>query len=313
MELQSFPPTKLSPGTHPGHVHLTVSNLTRELVFYQQQLGMQVRHMDGGTARLGTEDRTLLVLSEYADAPFARGAAGLYHFAIQLPTRADLADFADHLIQNQTPVQGASDHLVSEAIYLSDPEGNGIEVYADRPRDRWIYTPGGALKMDTLPLDLEGLLREKQTSPFASLPEDTRMGHVHLHVSEIAESVVFYRDVLGMEITALLGNSAGFASAGGYHHHLGFNTWQGVGAPPPPIDSAGLRYFSLQVPDINDLDLLIERMQAADTAYWPVEGAIFLRDPSQNGVLVSLENPASNDEFVLQNSGDLLIRADLLV
>ena len=190
------------------------------------------------------------MLVEEPGARPGRGYTGLYHFALLLPARVELARWLAHAARTRIPLQGLSDHFVSEAIYLGDPDGHGIEIYADRPRERWEGIV--AQRMTTLPMDVDDLFRELDdpaTEPFEGLPAGTVMGHVHLRVAAIPETVAFYRDLLGFGLMAQLGNQAAFLSAGGYHHHLGANTWESAGAPPPPAGTAALRHATIVLPD----------------------------------------------------------------
>ena len=217
---------------------------------------------------LGAGGRDLLMLTERPRAVHIPRRTGLYHFAIRVPSRKALADVLWHLIRTETPIEGMSDHLVSEAIYLSDPHGNGIEIYHDRPSSEWEYE-NGDLRMATLPLDYRDLLAASENDPrlWTSLPQGTVLGHMHLHVASIQESEMFYRNTIGFDRTASIQGSASFFSAGGYHHHLGVNTWNGEGASPPPPDSAGLRYFSVILPDCDEKNRLAVRLKDAGAEY----------------------------------------------
>jgi catechol 2,3-dioxygenase len=215
-------------------------------------------------------------------------ATGLYHFAILTPTRLALARSLRRLAEAQWPLSGASDHLVSEALYLDDPDGNGIEVYRDRPRDEWPRV-GGKIRMATDPLDFDGVIAEleRDDQPWDGLQPETTIGHVHLHVADLRAAEAFYHGVLGFDIITNYGGSALFVSAGGYHHHLGLNTWAGVGAPPAPPDAAGLRRFAIALPDADALETVAARVRAAGIAAEQTEAGLTLRDPSQNGVLLT--------------------------
>ncbi|WP_119069648.1 VOC family protein [Aggregatilinea lenta] len=280
-------PPSIHPGTHPGTVHLTVSDLARSLDFYRRALGLRVHHQDAGTATLGAGANDLLALVEQPGAQAVHGVTGLYHFAILLPSRLDLARTLRHLAETRTPLQGFADHLVSEAIYLPDPDGNGIELYRDRPRDEWNWD-GTAVRMATDPLDVDGLLAELQgdDAPYEGMPPGTVMGHVHLHVSDLAVAQAFYCDVLGFDLITRYGDAALFVSAGGYHHHIGLNTWAGVGAPPPPPDAVGLRYFEIVLPDAPALAEVLARVEAARLPSAPHADGVLLHDPSRNGILL---------------------------
>ncbi len=214
-----------------------------------------------------------------------RGTTGLFHFAILVPSRFDLAQVLARFAATETRLSGAADHGVSEALYLSDPESNGIEIYRDRPSDEWPRT-GGQLAMYTEALDLDALLGEAAAVAVESptLPAGTTIGHVHLHVRDLAEAERFYVGVLGFEEMQRYGPSALFVSAGGYHHRVGLNTWQGEGAPAPPPDATGLRHFVIRLPDRPALERLGERL---DRAGWAVETGgtgLSTRDPSGNAM-----------------------------
>ena len=225
------PVTGISAQTTMGDVHLTVGDLERSVDYYRGAIGLDVLAADDGRAALGVGGRELLVLVEEPGAKPAYGHTGLYHFALLLPERADLARWLAHAGRDSVPLVGLSDHFVSEAIYLSDPDGHGIEIYWDRPREVW---EGQVFeRMTTLPLDvgsLMGELSDPESEPFEQLPDGTVMGHVHLKVASIPDTVAFYRDVLGFDLMAQLGEQAAFLSAGGYHHHIGANTWESAGA-----------------------------------------------------------------------------------
>lgn len=277
----------IDPNTTMGYVHLTVSALDRSLAFYQQNLGFKLHQREGQTARLGAGGPDLLWLTEQAGARTVAGVTGLYHFAILVPSRLALAQSLRQLAETRTPVQGFADHHVSEAIYLADPDGNGIEIYRDRPRTEWRWSDG-QLHMTTDPLDIEGILAElaETPEPWSGLPAQTVLGHMHLHVADIAKAEAFYGDVLGFELTTRYGASASFFSAGGYHHHLAFNTWAGRGAPPPPPDAVGLRYFTINLPDQAELDRVAGRIKQAGIEVKEKEAALFVRDPSHNGMIL---------------------------
>jgi len=272
--------------TRIGPVELTVSDLRRSLDYYRRAIGLGVRQQEDGRASLGG-DSELLVLHEVPGAQPAPRSTGLFHFALLVPERRDLAAWLAHAIREQVPMTGVSDHFVSEALYLRDPDGHGIEIYADRAREVW---EGQVARMTTEPLDLENLLGElddPEQEPFEALPAGTVMGHVHLQVAEIPETVRFYRDVLGFDEMASYGSQATFLSAGGYHHHLGANTWASAGAPPPPEGSASLRLASVVLPDSESRGEVVGRV--ATTGQDPEEtpeGPV-VRDPSGNRLLLA--------------------------
>ncbi len=280
---------EISARTSMGAVHLTVSDLERSLAFYRETLGLAVLGRDDGRASLGAGERELLVLVEEPGARPAYGHTGLYHFALLLPERAHLATWLAHVARERVPLAGLSDHFVSEAIYLSDPDGHGIEVYWDRPREVWQGQVGA--RMTTMPLDTRSLLGELEdpaTAPFEGLPAGTVMGHVHLKVAAIADTVAFYRDVLGFGLMAQLGAQAAFLAAGGYHHHLGANTWESAGATPPPPGSAALRQATILLPDAAERDRVVERLERAGHEAGTGDDGPAAVDPSGNALVLAI-------------------------
>lgn len=268
-----------------GYVHLTVANLERSLAYYQHTLGFQVHRREADTAYLGAGGGDLLALTERPQAVRARRATGLYHFAVLVPSRRELAQVIRRVATTRAPVQGASDHLVSEALYLADPDGNGIEIYRDRPRADWPRFDG-RVRMDTLPMDIDGVLGEIAGQPddWAGLDAGTVLGHMHLHVRNIPEALNFYRDVLGFDLMMSM-DSALFMSAGGYHHHLGLNTWGTLNAPPAPPEAIGLRYFTIRLGDQNDVNAVVARARSAGAAIEEHFAGTLIRDPSQNALV----------------------------
>lgn len=278
----------IHPQTRIGHVHLTVANLERCLNFYQEALGFKIHSREGDNARLGAGGEDLLLLTERKRARSVWGTTGLYHFAVLLPTRHHLAKILKHIADSHIPVEGFADHLVSEAIYLPDPEGNGIEIYRDRPREEWPRREDKLL-MATEPLDVSDLMAEiaEDPSPWSGLPPETVIGHVHLHVADLEKAEAFYHGMLGFDLIARLGAAAGFVSAGGYHHHIGYNTWLGEGAPLPSPDAAGLRYFVIRLPSSEELEKVVEWVRSAGLQMQDHEYGVLVRDPSQNGMILS--------------------------
>jgi catechol 2,3-dioxygenase len=241
------PGFRLPDATRIGAVHLQVADLARSLDYYQGVLGMRVLERDADRAALGPHDadRTLVRLSERSGARPARGEFGLFHFAILLPERAALGRLVTHLMRRGLR-PGMADHLVSEALYLSDPDGLGIEVYADRPRDSWKHQ-GRELAMATDPLDVRGLIAAGGDGQWTGMPDGTTMGHIHLHVGDLAQAEAYYHAALGFDKMVWSYPGALFLAAGGYHHHLGTNTWsRGPSADP---DQARLLDWELVVPD----------------------------------------------------------------
>jgi catechol 2,3-dioxygenase len=282
---------RIAPATTVGAVHLTVADLARSLDYYTRAIGLRERERGGPLARLGSDDEDLVVLHEEPGARPVQGHTGLFHFALLVPDRPALARWLRHAADARVPMTGMSDHLVSEALYLRDPDGHGIEIYRDRPRDEWRWD-GDRVRMATLPLDAVDLVSAaggNGSEPFAGLPGGTTMGHVHLHVADVADTEAFYRDVLGFDVVASLGDQATFMSAGGYHHHVGANTWAGQGATPPPPGSAALRHATILLPDAAERDRVVDRVAAAGGEVGEVDGAPLVRDPSGNALALVAE------------------------
>ncbi len=277
---------------------LTVADLDRQIAFYREVLGFKQHWREGVAAGMGTGQEDLLHLTFVRGARRVRGRSGLYHFAVLLPNRRELARVIARLLSLRYP-NYPTDHLMTKTSYLDDPEGNGIEIYAESPEDGTFGIQDGepqAWRADGTPsdgrepLDLEALFKELQPDDRLDMPMpiDTRIGHVHLHVANVAQAMRFYHELLGFAsqgMSATMG--AGFVSAGNYHHHIAFNTWAGVGVPPPPPDARGLRYLTILLPEQAELDRLTERIRQADVAVEPTEEGILVRDPSQNGVILS--------------------------
>jgi catechol 2,3-dioxygenase len=291
-------PAEIAPATTVGEVHLTVSDLQRSMDYYGTAVGLGVLERVAGSATLGVGSTPLLVLVEEPGArPSAgHGHTGLFHFALLVPERADLAAWLAHAAQDRVALTGLSDHFVSEALYLSDPDGHGIEIYWDRPRHVWEGQV--AERMTTLPLDVDDLIATLDETPrqYAGLPPGTVMGHVHLRVADIDETVAFYRDVLGFELVARLGNQAAFLSAGGYHHHIGLNTWESRGGEPPPRGTTGLYHAAILYPTRAALSEALRRLSEAGVslrgaADHGVSIAFYLDDPDRNGLELYWDRP----------------------
>jgi len=254
--------SSIDPALRIRSVTLAVSELPRSVSFYEHALGLPLIERENGSAKLGGErERPALILEELAEAtPLPPGASGLYHVAWLHPTRAALAETVRRLAATRWPLEGASDHGVSEAVYLSDPDGLGIEIYADRPRERWPHSPAGGLEMVTLPLDVEDLLAQSTGLPRPAMAPNTGIGHVHMKVADVASTRDFYRQPVGMDEQATM-PSAAFLSAGGYHHHIGLNSWQSAGAGPAPESAPGLRRPEFELSGEPELEALGERLQ----------------------------------------------------
>ncbi len=288
----------IHPDTHMGAVGLIVTDLNRSVRYYHENLGLHVHRRDEGHAWLGAGGPDLLVLTEQAGARrVQRGRTGLYHFALLLPTRKDLARMLRHLVDTRTPLSGMSDHGVSEALYLQDPDGHGIEIYRDRPRAEWPVWQG-TLQMVVDPLDTADLLGELTAGkvPWHGVAPETTVGHVHLHVAQIAAAEHFYCDLLGFDLIQRFAGQASFISAGGYHHHLGLNVWAGVGAPPPSDDAARLDWYEIVLPTDAAYNAVLERLRAGETATLEVSetlGVATALDPSANRIRLINQHQAA--------------------
>jgi catechol 2,3-dioxygenase len=282
--------SSIAAGTSLGAVTLTVSDLARSRAFYETALGLSVRELDDGGLAFGVPGGADLV-RVYGDASapaLDRRATGLYHLAILFPTRLDLAFALARLAEAHWTLDGVADHLVSEALYLSDPDGNGIELYRDRPREEWSYADG-RLQMATLSLDLQELADELAGAEALqrSVPAGTTIGHVHLQVASIPDAEAFYHGVLGFDVTTRGYPGALFVSAGGYHHHLGLNTWHSAGSSPAAPGAVGLRSYEVVLPDRAELGRVLDRVRGAGPS--PVTesaDSAAVRDPSGNLVVV---------------------------
>jgi catechol 2,3-dioxygenase len=271
-----------------GRVALNVSNLEKSIDFYKDALGMSILEIEGDTAYLGTGANHLLVLRREPDSVQSTGKTGLYHFAILVPNRLELAKSLDHLIQTKTPIQGFADHQVSEAIYLADPDNNGIEIYRDYPRKLWPFI-GDKLRMGIKPLDTHGLLSELNghKEEWPGLSGQTKIGHMHLKVSDIPSAEAFYCDILGFDLIQRYGSSASFVSSGGYHHHIAFNTWSSLGASPPPPHSIGMQYFQIILSNDKELDRIIGRLKDVGLPLEKSKEGWMASDPSMNQILLT--------------------------
>src|SRR6476620_8466252 len=274
-----------------GAVRLTVADLDGLRDFYRDAIGLAEIETVYGGVRMGTGDPSDLPVIELVgdlDAPpRPRGTSGLFHLAILVPSRPDLARALRRVSEAGWRLSGASDHLVSEALYLSDPEGNGIEIYRDRPAEDWPRS-GGAVQMATLPLDLEGLLAEVAGESAAPelISAGTRICHVHLNVSDLAATESFYSGGLGLDVTVRDYPGALFLSAGGSHHHVGANTWAGEGAPPPPPGARGLERYELLLPSETALTQAEQELEVAGVEVNRDDQGLHSLDPDGNGLLL---------------------------
>ena len=274
------PSARLPDALRLGHVRLQVSDLARSLEYYTNLLGLEARRTEDASATLyaaGEAEPLVELVERPGTSPIAtQSRLGLYHFAILLPDRAALGRFLGHMARTGTRI-GASDHLVSEALYLRDPDGLGIEVYRDRPRSEW-RRANGELAMASDPLDTAGVLAAGNDEPWTGMPRGTVMGHVHLHVGDIATASRFYHDALGLDRIVSSYPGALFMSAGGYHHHLGVNTWAG-NAPPASERDARLLEWRVVLPSEDDVQAVVERLERAGHGVSHEEDGPLVSDP----------------------------------
>jgi catechol 2,3-dioxygenase len=306
----------IHPATTIGYVHLTVSRLEAMKQFYGTVLGFQEAQRDGArtiflSATGGCPFHIGLTEAEDPTPPPSR-AAGLYHLAVLLPSRRDLARLFRRVLRHGVRIDGAADHSASEAIYFRDPEGNGIEIYADRDRGRWIVR-GEEIVLTSDPLDLEALLAEATDADAAAsgAGPEACIGHVHLRVSDLDRAEAFYHGALGFQVTTRAYPGALFFSAGGYHHHIATNIWAGRGIPRAPVGRPGLRYFTIRLPSQEEADRVLRSLTAGKI---PIEAtvdhegyrAISLRDLDGIGVALTLERKVGSPSP--QPSGPFLRR-----
>ena len=273
-----------------GPATLRVAGLGRAVDFYSRVLGLKVLEKTAEAATLGVDGQPLLRLEVVEGGqPQPEFSTGLYHLAIRLPSRAELGRVLLNLARSQYPLSGFSDHLVSEAVYLNDPDGNGLELYRDRPRAEWPYK-NGMIQMATDPLDVEGIMGSvpDPEAPFTGMPAGTDIGHVHLRAGDIPAAERFYSQILGFDIVARM-PSALFVSAGGYHHHLGLNTWQSRNAPQPPANSVGLGDYTIFVPNGEALEPIAGRLESAGIKHERSSDTITVDDPWGNHVRIVAE------------------------
>jgi catechol 2,3-dioxygenase len=270
-------PSLLPAATRIGAATLRVADADRSLRWYVDMMGLELIERASKRILLGAGGKTFLVLEVRAGAaPRDENTTGLYHIAILVPDRPSLGAVLTRIAKAGVRL-GASDHLVSEALYIWDPDNNGLEIYRDRPREEWNWD-GGTVRMATDPLDLRDLAAEALGKEHEPVPAGTRMGHVHLQVGDLAKAKKFYCDVLGFEQTAGRGGAL-FVSAGGYHHHIGLNTWHSLNAPPPAENAAGLVVFEIVMPDRTALTALKDRLRAAGHATKDDGDGFHVRDP----------------------------------
>ncbi|WP_027108704.1 VOC family protein [Lacticigenium naphthae] len=278
-----------APVTYVGEVQLNVADLARSLAFYQDVLGFQVFDQTDTTATLTADgNRPLLSLTEIDNATSRNPQeTGLFHFAILLPTRGDLGRFIRHLAQLEIPL-GGGDHDVSEAVYFSDPDGNGIEVYRDRPSTEWEWD-NGTVQMGTKELAAQSIMDSAPTEPWQGLPPETVMGHIHLQVNDLAAAEEFYTKGLGFDLTTRYGTGATFLSHGGYHHHVGLNTWNSQGGNPPEPNSVGLAAFTLEIPTKAEFQQVVAQLEDIGAVVRNSQQELRTFDPAGNAIILRIQ------------------------
>jgi len=288
---------RIHPDSKPGFVHLTVANLNQQINFYQKTVGLQLHWREGDSAGLGAGQADLLRLTEMPKARRYRGTTGLYHMAFLLPNRRELARAIGRFF-NQRYTNYPTDHILTKSVYLDDLEGNNIEIYTESPEDGTFGVENGnivarrtngSLSDGREPMDLDKLFSHLSGEDRlnAPMPPETKIGHVHLFVANLNATRHFYHDLLGMDDMGVArAFRMGMVSAGGYHHHIGYNTWQGEGAPPSPSNSLGMRYFSFYLPNPTELERMAEHMLQIGVTFERREEGLFIRDPSQIGLLL---------------------------
>lgn len=275
----------LNEKTHIGEVVLNVENLIDMKQFYTEIVGMDIKKESIAAISFGTkEDETiLLTLQKGAISVRTVQSAGLYHFALLLPTRQDLSEIMNHILTSGYPLTGAADHGYSEALYLDDPEGNGIEIYWDKPKSEWDIRADGQIIGVTEPIDVDGLIAQAEKL-FAGLPSSSSIGHVHLFVTDLTETDNFYTDLVGLELKFNFGNQAKFFAAGEYHHQIAANNWAEKGSMAANKGSLGLAYFTIIVPVKDDFDRIQRRLLDKQYDYQLNEKGAILSLEDTNGI-----------------------------
>ena len=278
----------IDPNLTIGLTTLWARDLERLTQFYENEIGLSILESSSNSNTLGiaADNRPILRLVSKPQGKAYPRSTGLFHLAILLPTRADLGQWLRHYAQNHK-LDGAGDHLVSEALYLNDPEGNGLEIYWDRPCSGWTIR-NGQIQMDTLPVDIPGVLAAAPDQPFTKLPSGTTAGHIHLQVDNVPKARAFYHQVLGFAETGYFSDQAGFFGAGGYHHHIGSNIWNSRGATPPPADALGLDHYELLFSSREKLNQTIVRLKKHDIALTETNSGVQVKDPAGNQIVLKI-------------------------
>lgn len=291
-------PQRIDPQTRPGYIHLKVVNLENQLVFYQQALGLRLHWKDGNSAGLGAGSGDIVRLTQIPNGKRYRGVTGMYHFALLFPNRRELARVIARLFAMRW-TNYPTDHIMTKTTYLDDPEGNNIELYCESPEDGvneitngefYVRRADGSISDGREAMDMDALFSNLTEDDRLDLPAppETRLGHFHLYVSNLSETRHFYHDLLGFDDMGTARSfHMGMVSAGGYHHHIGYNTWQGEGAPPPPEDALGLLYFSINLANAQELERMDGLLDEKGVTFERRPDGLFMRDPSQNALLLT--------------------------
>lgn len=276
------------PTTFVGHVKIKVTNLEQSIQFYRDILGFDILEQTASAVKLTTDGKTSILSLEQPENVIAKQGrtTGLYHFALLLPEKSDLANIVVHLVEHGIRF-GSSDHLVSEALYLNDPDGNQIEIYIDRGPSEWAWLEG-EVAMTVDPLDFERLLKNVTANKWEGMPEKTVMGHIHLHVAELKEVEEFYVKGLGLDVVNRYGGQALFLSDAKYHHHVAVNVWNGVGAPKPAKNSVGLEFFTLVYANEEARQEVVRNLQQIGSGVVEENNRIITQDPSGNSIILAV-------------------------
>ena len=307
MKPHAIAPDRIHPDSLPGYIHLKVANLENQILFYEKAIGLQLNWRKDQTAALGMNGRDLVRMTQIQNGKRYRGVTGMYHFAILFPNRRELARVIARLFAMKYP-NYPTDHVMTKTTYLDDPEGNNIELYCESPEDGvneisngnfFVRRADGSTSDGREAMDLEALFSNLTKDDDLELPAppETRMGHYHLYTANLNDTLRFYHDVLGFDDMGTARTfRMGMVSAGAYHHHIGYNTWQGEGAPPPPDDALGLHYYTFNLPNAEELERMDGLLEQKGIAFERRPDGLFLRDPSKNAFLLTTAELAESNK-----------------
>jgi len=289
---------RIHPESLPGYIHIKVANLENQILFYKTAIGLELNWRKDQIAAMGMGGRDLVRMTQIQNGKRYRGVTGMYHFAILFPNRRELARVIARLFAMKY-TNYPTDHIMTKTTYLDDPEGNNIELYCESPEDGvneisngnfFVRRADGSTSDGREAMDLDALFSNLTEDDRLDLsaPPETRMGHFHLYTANLNDTLRFYHDVLGFDdMGTARGFRMGMVSAGAYHHHIGYNTWQGEGAPPPPDDALGLLYYTFNLPNADELERMDGLLEQKGIAFERRPDGLFLRDPSQNALLLT--------------------------